>query len=322
MKKNYFIGLWFLLFLCFGFKDTFAASNIEEGVKSLAEQISKNMKEKQKQKIAIIDFSDLNGNVTALGQFIAEELTTQLFITAPGNFEVVERRQLLKLEEELALGQMGFIEEKGIKKMGQVLGVDAIVTGSMTDLGNTVKINARMIAVESAKVFAVAATDIPKTVMVFDLMAKQVEERQPEVKAPSALTVQSGKEEAKRKEETTFFKNDLFKITVKSLKKTGNTIELALLYENIVKKNIKVSLKSAYLSDENGERWELKELHGIERSSFFPITDFPQNLPALVKLIFSAEDGSPNGTAFTAAIDHLSDAQHFQAVIRNIPITE
>ncbi|MBI3599333.1 MAG: hypothetical protein HY097_01670 [Nitrospinae bacterium] len=66
----------------------------------------------------------------------------------------------------------------------------------------------------------------------------------------------------------------------------------------------------------------MKELHGIERSSFFPITDFPQNLPASVKLTFSAEGGNTNGTTFTAALDHLSDAQHFQAVISNIPITK
>lgn len=149
-----------LLLLIFSIIPAFAASNLEEGVSQLANQISKSMQEKQKQKIAIIDFSDLNGNVTALGQFMAEELTTQLFIIAPGKFEVVERRQLIKLEEELVLGQVGIIEEKGIKKMGQVLGVDAIVTGSMTDLGNTVKINARLMAVETAKIFAVAATDI------------------------------------------------------------------------------------------------------------------------------------------------------------------
>ncbi|MBI4377823.1 MAG: SUMF1/EgtB/PvdO family nonheme iron enzyme [Nitrospinae bacterium] len=146
------------------------------------------MIEKKKQKIAIIDFSDLNGNVTALGQFMAEELTTQLFIIAPGKFEVVKRRQLLKLEEELVLGKVGNIEEKGIKKMGQVFGVDAVVTGSMTDLGNTVKINARVIAVESAKIFAVAATDIPKTGMVADLIEKKVEGRQPVEKATTPLT--------------------------------------------------------------------------------------------------------------------------------------
>ena len=141
---------------------SFAASDLESGVKDLAEQISKNMTAGNKKKVAIIDFGDLDGNVAALGQFLAEELITQLFTISPGQFEVVERRQLLKLEKELILSQTGFIEEKSIKKMGQVLGVDAIVTGSITDLGNTVKVNARLIGVESAKVFAVASTNIPK----------------------------------------------------------------------------------------------------------------------------------------------------------------
>lgn len=96
-----------------------AAADLEEGVKDLADKITKSMIEKSKHKIAIVDFSDLNGNVTALGQFMAEELTTQLFILAPGKFEVVERRQILKLEEELMLGQTGFIEEKSLKKRGK-----------------------------------------------------------------------------------------------------------------------------------------------------------------------------------------------------------
>lgn len=151
---------------------SFAASDLEGGVKDLAEQISKNMTTGNKKKVAIVDFSDLDGNVAALGQFLAEELITQLFTVSPGQFEVVERRQLLKLEKELLLSQTGFIEEKSIKKMGQVLGVDAIVTGSITDLGNTVKVNARLIGVESAKVFAVASTNIPKVGTVAELIAK------------------------------------------------------------------------------------------------------------------------------------------------------
>jgi TolB-like protein len=154
-----------------------AAADLEEGVKDLAEKIVKGMSDKGTRKIAIIDFSDLDARVTALGQFMAEELTAQLFLVAPGKFEVVERRQLLKLEEELALGPAGVIEEKSLKKMGQVLGVEAVVTGSMTDLGSTIKVNARMIAVESAKVFAVAATSIPKTGIVADLASKAVERR-------------------------------------------------------------------------------------------------------------------------------------------------
>lgn len=318
MKRGCFAVLFFLIFLFLCSNNSFAASNLEEGVSQLAEQISKNMQEKQKQKIAIIDFSDLNGNVTALGQFMAEELTTQLFIIAPGKFEVVERRQLLKLEEELALGQIGFIEEKGIKKMGQVLGVDAIVTGSMTDLGNTVKVNARLIAVESAKVFAVAATDIPKTGMVADLIAKQVERRGPAAKTPATpSTSQTAKVESKQ--EVPLFQNDYFKITAKSLNKTGKTIKLVLLYENITDKNLSIAIyRDRYLTDENGEGWDFK---GVEPDSMTNSTDFPPKLPKSVKLTFSAKD-DPNGTIFTAILYHncyrgCSEGS-FQAVIRDI----
>jgi TolB-like protein len=170
---------------------------LEDGVKELADQISKSMMEMQGNKIAVIDFSDLNGNVTALGQFMAEELTTQIFNIASGKFEVMERRQLLKLEEELTLGQTGFIEEKSIKKMGQILGVDAIVTGSMTNLDNTIKINARLIGVESAKVFAVASTEISKTGVVAELMGKPAERKQEVTKseAQSISQTQLGKAE-------------------------------------------------------------------------------------------------------------------------------
>ena len=282
MKRGYFAFFLIFLFLCF--TESFAASNLEEGVSQLAEQISKNMQEKQKQKIAIIDFSDLNGNVTALGQFMAEELTTQLFIIAPGKFEVVERRQLLKLEEELALGQIGFIEEKGIKKMGQVLGVDAIVTGSMTDLGNTVKVNARLIAVESAKVFAVAATDIPKTGMVADLIAKGVERSGPAAKAPAtpSATVQPAKQ-AKVKQTADSWKVDLnrdvgvfeesWNVTLQYVERKKDALIVGIGFRNITKKIMRGDLSSNYkettilLDDEVGNEFNLKGVEGISTNT-------------------------------------------------------
>src|SRR3989344_2862368 len=105
MRKVVLYWIMFLIAIFLQFGLAFAASNLEEGVKILAEQISKSMIERQSKKIAVIDFSDLNGNVTDLGRFMAEELTTQLFTIASGKFEIMERRKLLKLEEELALSQ-------------------------------------------------------------------------------------------------------------------------------------------------------------------------------------------------------------------------
>lgn len=74
---------------------------LETGAKELSNQLTKNMLDRGVQKVAIVDFSDLKGNSTDMGRLVAEELTTQMFFLAPGKFEVVERRKLLKLEEEI-----------------------------------------------------------------------------------------------------------------------------------------------------------------------------------------------------------------------------
>lgn len=163
-KKLYslIIMVAFLCLICVHPSSTFAASNLEEGIKELAQQISRNMTETGKKKIAVVEFSDLNGNIRALGQFLAEELITELFLISPGQFEVVERRQLMKVLDEQKLTTSGLLDAKAMDSVGKILGIEAIVTGSITDLGNNVKVNARMIGVDTAKVFAVARTSIPK----------------------------------------------------------------------------------------------------------------------------------------------------------------
>ena len=175
MKRvyNYFIVIVVLCFIALITSPVFAASNLEEGIKELAQQISKNMTETGKKNIAIVEFSDLDGNITAFGQFLAEELITKLFMISPGQFEVVERRQLMKVLKEQRLTMSGLFDAKAMESVGKILGIDAIVTGSITDLGNTVKVNARLIGVDTAKVFAVAATSIPKVGTVARLMEKE-----------------------------------------------------------------------------------------------------------------------------------------------------
>ena len=167
---------------------TFAASNLEEGISELAQQISKNMTETGKKKIAVVEFSDLDGMVTAFGQHLAEELITELFLISPGQFEVVERRQLMKVLNEQKLTTSGLLDAKAMESVGKILGIEAIVTGSMTDLESNIKINARMIGIETAMVFAVARTSIPKIGIVAKLMAKEANITQPNLQTALKTT--------------------------------------------------------------------------------------------------------------------------------------
>lgn len=287
-----------------------AASNLDEGVGQLAGQISKSMQEKQAQKIAILDFSDLNGNVTALGQFMAEELTTQLFLVAPGKFEVVERRQLMKLEEELMLSQTGFIEEKGIKKMGQVFGVDAVVTGSITDLGNTIKINARLLGVETAKVFAVAATDIPKTGMVADLIRQVASKPQSSKNGQTAQSaeVQPQKADEKKDVASAYVWDDgSLKVTIESFKKSGKNINVAAIFENISDKALRVSIGGeSHLLDEDGGRWAFS---GTDTAELRNSRDIQAGKRVKTKMVFEARDGD-SGTVFDMVIKDWTGHQY------------
>ena len=245
---------------------SFAASDLEGGVKDLAEQISKNMTTGNKKKVAIVDFSDLDGNVAALGQFLAEELITQLFMISPGQFEVVERRQLLKLEKELLLSQTGFIEEKSIKQMGQVLGVDAIVTGSITDLGNTVKVNARLIGVESAKVFAVASTNIPKVGTVAELISKAAASTPVMAPASSQGTAQPSVSPSENNQQSK--KVGQMVITVRQIQVLNGKVVVALEIANQSDNESRLAVDYGdrpALTDEKGNLFEY--LGGIEYSN-------------------------------------------------------
>ncbi|MFH1562991.1 MAG: FlgO family outer membrane protein [Nitrospirota bacterium] len=144
----------------------------DERIDELVQQISSAMIEKKKVTIAVVEFTDLNGNVNEFSRYLAEELITRLFQT--GKFKVIERRQLNKVIEEQKLSLTGMIDPDSAKTLGKILGVEAIVTGSMADLQDSVKLNARIIGTENADVLSVASTMLIKDAKIKEMMGKMV----------------------------------------------------------------------------------------------------------------------------------------------------
>ena len=133
---------------------------LAEGIKDLATQIATNVSKEKKQKIAILPFRELDGKPTVLGTYVAEELVTDLFMI--GGLDIVERTMLDRVLGEIKLGQTGVVDPETAKKVGKVAGVDAIVTGSITDLQSYVALNCRLIDAQTGHVFAAAQTKIVK----------------------------------------------------------------------------------------------------------------------------------------------------------------
>lgn len=137
-----------------------AQKTLSDGIKDLATQVATNIAKERKQKIAVLPFRELDGQPTVLGTYISEEMVTHLF--SIGGIEIVERSMLDKLIGELKLSQTGVIDPDTAKKVGKIAGVDAIVTGSITDLQSYVALNCRLIDAQSGKIFAAAQTKIVK----------------------------------------------------------------------------------------------------------------------------------------------------------------
>ncbi|MBU1262253.1 CsgG/HfaB family protein, partial [bacterium] len=95
---------------------------------------------------------------------------------------------LNKVIEEQKLSLTQLIDPASAKQLGRILGVDAIVSGTIGDLVNRLKVNARIIGTEKGDVLAVAQTAINKTEAVKKLMEEGVKgasTAQEETKTPT-----------------------------------------------------------------------------------------------------------------------------------------
>jgi TolB-like protein len=103
----------------------------------------------EKVKIGIIEFQSLNDEAKKdnLGKIVSEMLTTS-FVNSE-SFKIIEREQLQKVIKEFQLSQSGIIDTSYAKQIGKIAGADAIVTGSVTKIGNDLRLDARIIDIES-----------------------------------------------------------------------------------------------------------------------------------------------------------------------------
>src|SRR5207302_3918594 len=157
------------LLLCLGHVagHVHAQATLDQRMGELSKQISDGLTENQKRTIAVVEFSDLRGNVTDFGRFIAEELITRLYQTK--KFKVIERQLLNKVIAEQKLSLTGVIEQSAAQRLGKVLGVGAIASGTITDLGKALRVNARLIDTATGEIFAVASAEVIKDDAVLTL---------------------------------------------------------------------------------------------------------------------------------------------------------
>src|SRR5688572_12605912 len=111
-----------------------------------------------KRRIGVVDFQNKTAYGAArLGTSASDILITEL--AKSNRFIVVERDKLDKLMEEQKLGTSGAIDPRTAAKMGKILGLNAIVTGAVSQFGEVTEGSEYLIAQSKRQSFK-ATVDI------------------------------------------------------------------------------------------------------------------------------------------------------------------
>lgn len=143
--------------------DAEAKFQFEAQLQDLINQILGGIKGQRRVALLPVEDATKAGN-TPLGNYLTERLTNELYALGLAKVKVVERSQMGKVVEELAITQSGRFDESSTKQIGKFLGVDAVVTGSYAEIGlQKVEINLRVVSVETAEILGVGTIQIPRS---------------------------------------------------------------------------------------------------------------------------------------------------------------
>ncbi len=146
----------------------------EKQIQSLSDLMAAQISTAGKKTIAVVDFTDLQGNVTELGRFMAEEFSVALAGSGKG-FEVVDRTHLKSIMAEHKLASTGVIDPKTARELGKIAGVDVLLTGTITPFGDTVRLTVKVLDTETAKMISATTGNIAKTDAIEGLLRRGVQ---------------------------------------------------------------------------------------------------------------------------------------------------
>jgi TolB-like protein len=148
----------------------------------VAKHLSKGLSRLKTKRIAVLPFRYHNGDISSGSNYVTEHLTT--LMVQRGGAQVVERELLDKALNEIRLGMTGMVDPATAQKLGKVLGVPAIVTGTLIDFEEKLtEVNARVIETETGAILAAETVQIPRT---WDDLPHRDTSHLPSASAPAA----------------------------------------------------------------------------------------------------------------------------------------
>jgi len=269
-----------------------------------------------KRLIAVVDFNDLPGNITELGRFLAEEFSAALSNNKRG-FEVIERTHLKNIIKEHKLSLSGIIDLKTAQKIGEISGIEALVTGTITSFGESVRLSVKLLDTRTAKIINSARGSIPKTSAIGDLLER-------EIKPAGAPSRRRKARPNTQPRKGTSVEAEGFTFTPVECTKSGGAFKCTVLFMNNSKADREIRIKDGHVSgdssltDNFGQKYCVKIKIGERGHGGYSFREvFVPGVPEQVD--FFARNVNPKATKITAVISIREFSK--LVVLKDIPIT-
>jgi hypothetical protein len=137
------------------------AQSLNQEIAGLADRINKSLVAQGYKNAAALDFTDIQGRPTELGRFLSDQLVVELVML--GGTSVADRANIKSILAEHKLSEEGLVNPANAKKLGEFAGVDAILTGSLSETDTGWELLVKAISTQSAKIVAAGRLAFPKT---------------------------------------------------------------------------------------------------------------------------------------------------------------
>lgn len=159
MKWNTVSGIVAAICLAIFSTSVVRAQSYEAALLAIAKSLVSKLEEANQRSGTVLDFTDLQGVPNELGRFLAQELSDQL-VGAGRKISFVDRANLQTLLRENKLSVEGLVDPESSRKLGNLIGIDTIIFGTTTPMGDKIRLSVRAVNVETGKIVASQAATL------------------------------------------------------------------------------------------------------------------------------------------------------------------
>jgi hypothetical protein len=230
-----------------------AASTYEEGLKQFTQEVIAEAVKAKKHRLAFLDFTDLKGNPTPLGQFLAEETGTHVLVT--GDLDVVDGTLVRSTLKKLHVDRIDRTHAKAVRRAAKAVRANVFISGSYSVTAEVVQVTAKLISPLNAQVVGTARGEFPKAGPLAALI--------PATDTPPTVAL-DGPQEPPGPAGLGVHRNEYYEMAVQSLETEDGRIKVRLTIENRSPRELTVSclLQETMLKDDHGATW----VQGVEEN--------------------------------------------------------